>query len=52
MLFRSALDDYPKRQPARQFYLFSYEERDPLTGQAKAGKIHDEKDKNDFGTAG
>lgn len=47
-----ALDDYPKRQPARQFYLFSYEERDPLTGQAKAGKIHDEKDKNDFGTAG
>lgn len=46
------LAEYPRRQPDRQFYLFSYEERDPLTGQAKVGKVHDKEDKNDFGTAG
>ena len=33
------LSKYPEKRPAREWYLFSYEERNPLTGQAKVRKI-------------
>ena len=36
---QKTLTDYPKRQRERQFYLFSYEERNPLTGQAAVSRL-------------
>lgn len=38
------LTDYPQRLRSRQFFLFSYEERDPLSGQAKATRIEEARD--------
>lgn len=38
------LADYPQRLESRQFFLFSYEERDPLSGQAKAICIEEAED--------
>lgn len=35
ILQAKTLETYPARKAARQFFLFSYEERDPLTGQAR-----------------
>ncbi len=35
----TTLKSYPQKMPERQFWLFSYEERDPLTKQAKAAKV-------------
>ncbi|MCI8483123.1 MAG: B12-binding domain-containing radical SAM protein [Lachnospiraceae bacterium] len=35
-----SLSAYPEKQKERQFYLFSYEEKNPLTGQAKAEKLN------------
>ncbi len=39
---QKTLTAYPQRQRERQFYLFSYEERNPLTGQAAVKRL-DEK---------
>ena len=36
---RSTLVENPEKMLEKQFWLFSYEERDPLTRQAKAIKI-------------
>ncbi len=36
ILQAETLGAYPAKKDTRQFFLFSYEERDPLTGQAKA----------------
>lgn len=36
ILRSDTLQAYPERKDTRQFFLFSYEEREPLTGQAKA----------------
>ncbi len=36
------LNRYPEKEPVREFYLFSYEERNPLTGQAKVRKIEND----------
>lgn len=39
ILQAETLQAYPAKEDTRQFFLFSYEERDPLTGQAKAERI-------------
>ena len=50
---QKTLETYPERLQGRQFYLFSYGEKNPLTGQAKVRKIGNGKeDETDFGTAG
>lgn len=41
ILKAGTLEDYPERQSRRQFFLFSYEQRNPLTNQAQAGRIRD-----------
>lgn len=38
------LNNYPEKRAAREFYLFSYEERNPLTGQAKVRKVENVQD--------
>ncbi len=53
VLQQKTLGEYPKKLPERQFYLFSYGKKDPLTGQAEVRKIgNDQEDETDFGTAG
>ncbi len=42
VLQAEVLQDYPKKNKGRTYFLFSYEERDPLTGQAKAERIRRE----------
>ena len=50
---QKTLETYPERLQGRQFYLFSYGEKNPLTGQAEVRKIGNGKeDETDFGTAG
>lgn len=39
MLLENAQPGYPKRKQEWEFYCFSYEKRDPLTGQAKVERI-------------
>lgn len=40
--WQKKLGKYPEKRPAREFYLFSYEERNPLTGQAKVRRIEND----------
>ena len=41
---QKTLVSYPRRQEGRQFYLFSYEERNPLTGQAVVRRLNEGKE--------
>lgn len=41
---QKTLVSYPKKQEERQFYLFSYEERNPLTGQAFVRRLEEGKE--------
>lgn len=50
---QKTLVTYPGKLQERQFYLFSYGKKNPLTGQAEVRKIGNGKeDGKDFGTAG
>lgn len=41
ILRTKTLTDYPKKQKRQQFFLFSYEQRDALTGQAAVKRVLD-----------
>lgn len=42
ILQAETLRDYPLKRENRTYFLFSYEERDPLSGQAKVVHIREE----------
>ncbi len=46
-LLQRSQKGYPRRKDKRQFYLFSYDERDPITGQAAVIPIEPEEMTND-----
>ena len=42
ILQAETLRDYPLKREKQAYFLFSYEERDPLNGQAKVERIREE----------